>query len=82
LPLYTNSVRPVCIHRDYQAAITRAKSKIYNVKSQHIRLRHNIVRQLIENGIMSLDFVSSERNMPDPLTKPLARKLVSEHRGG
>ncbi|XP_059433884.1 receptor-like protein 42 [Corylus avellana] len=31
-----------------KAAIARAKSKIYNGKSRHIRLRHNIVRQLIE----------------------------------
>ena len=78
LPLYTNSVSPVCIHRDCQTAIARAKSKIYNGKRRHIRLRHNIVRQLIKNSIISLDFVSSERNMANPLTKPLARKLVSE----
>jgi hypothetical protein len=43
LPLYTNPVPPVCIHCDCQAAIARAKSKICNGKSRHIRLRHNIV---------------------------------------
>ena len=36
------------------------------------------MRQLIDNGVMSLDFVRSERNLADPLTKPLARRLVSE----
>jgi hypothetical protein len=36
------------------------------------------VRQLIETGVMSMDFVRSERNLTDPLTKPLARRLVSE----
>jgi hypothetical protein len=59
LPLYTNSVPPVCIHCDCQATIARAKSKIYNGKSRHIRLRHNIVRQLIESGVISMDFVRS-----------------------
>jgi hypothetical protein len=78
LPLYTNLVSPVCIHCDWQAAIACAKSKIYSGKSRHIRLRHNIVRQLIKNDMMSLDFVRLERNMVDPLIKPLARKLVSE----
>ena len=78
LPLYTNLVPPICIHCDCHATIARAKSKIYNGKSRHIRLRHNIVRQLIENGIMSLDFVRSKRNMGDPLTKPLVKKLVSK----
>ena len=43
LPLYTNPISHVCIHCDCQAAIARAKSKIYNGKSRHIRLRHNIV---------------------------------------
>jgi hypothetical protein len=43
LPLYTNPVPPVCIHCDCQTAIARAKLKIYNGKSRHIRLRHNIV---------------------------------------
>ena len=36
------------------------------------------MRQLINNGVMSLDFVRSERNLADPLTKPLARTLMSE----
>jgi hypothetical protein len=39
---------------------------------------HNIVRQLIETGVMSMDFVRLERNLTDHLTKTLARRLVSE----
>ena len=78
IPLYTNSIASICIHCDCQAAIARTKSKIYNGKSRHIQLRHNIVRQLIDNGVMSLDFVRLERNLADRLTKPLARRLVSE----
>jgi hypothetical protein len=30
--LYANLIPPVCVHCDFQAAITRAKSKIYNGK--------------------------------------------------
>ena len=78
IPLYTNSIASVCIHCDCQAAIVRAKSKIYNGKSRHIQLRHNIMRQFIDNGVMSLDFVRLKRNLANPLTKPLARRLVSE----
>ena len=35
-------------------------------------------RTLIDNDVMPLNFVRSERNLADPLTKPLARRLVSE----
>ena len=38
-----------------------------------MRLRH-----LIDIDVMSLDFVRSKSNFADPLTKPLARRLVSE----
>ena len=78
IPLYTNSIASVCIQCDCEATIAHAKSKIYNGKSRHIRLRHKIVRQLINNGVMSLDFVRSERNLANPLTKPLVKRLVSE----
>ena len=40
------------------------------------------MRQFIDNGVMSLDFVRSERNLTDPLTKPLPRTLVSESSKG
>ena len=36
IPLFTNSIASVCIHCDCQAAIARAKNKIYNGKNQHI----------------------------------------------
>ena len=77
LPIWTRPAPSVSIHCDCQAAIARAKNKIYNGKSRHIRLRHNIVRQLINNGVISLDYVKSELNLADPLTKPLSKKLVS-----
>ena len=34
------------------------------------------MRQLLETGVISLDFVRSELNLDDPPTKPLNRKLV------
>ena len=60
------------------ATIAKVKSKMFNGKNWHIRLRHNIVRQLLEIGVISLDFVRLELNLADPLTKPLNRKLVKQ----
>ena len=76
--LYPNSIASICIHCDCQATIACSKNKIYNGKSRHIRWKHNIVKQLIDNSVMSLDFVRPERNLADSLTKPLARRLMSE----
>ena len=75
MPPFTNFVVSVCFPCDCQADITRVKSKVYNGKSRHIQLR---LRQLIDNDVMSLDFVRSERNLADHLTKPPAMRLVNE----
>ena len=63
---------------DSQVAIAKAKSKIFNGKNKHICLRHNIVRLLLEIGVIFLEFVRSKLNLLDPLTKPLNKKLMEE----
>ena len=67
----------ICIHCDNQAAIFRAQNFIYNDKSRHIRRRHNIVKQLLSNGIISIDFVSSKDNLADPFIKGLSGKHIN-----
>ena len=62
---------------DSQIAIAKVKVKIFNGKNRHICLRHNIVRQLLETGVISLEFVRLKLNV-DPLTKTLNKKLVEE----
>ena len=66
----------ICIRCDSQSAIGRAQSNMYNGKSRHIRRRHNSIRQLLSNGVVSLDYVMSKDNIADPLTKGLSRVLV------
>ncbi|KAL6347190.1 hypothetical protein AAG906_012771 [Vitis piasezkii] len=68
----------VSMRCDSQCTIAKDKSKIFNGKNEHIRLRHNIVQELLEIRVISLEFVRSELNLVDPLTKPLNKKLVEE----
>jgi hypothetical protein len=37
---------------------------------------HSYVRQLLTDGVITIDFVRSVQNLADPLTKGLARDLV------
>jgi len=41
-------------------------------------LRHNLVKQLLKSGTISIDYVKSKRNLADPLTKPLGRNMILE----
>ncbi|XP_073290593.1 uncharacterized protein [Primulina huaijiensis] len=73
IPCWTSPVPAIMIHCDSQSAIARAQNSMYNGKSRHIRRRHNTVRQLISNGVISVDYIKSKNNLVDPLTKALNR---------
>ncbi|GJY10327.1 zinc finger, CCHC-type containing protein [Tanacetum coccineum] len=58
------------------ATLAKAYSQMYNEKSRHLGVRHNMIRELIINGVISIEFVRSQQNLVDHLTKGLARDLV------
>ena len=76
LPINIDVPLCVSIHCNCQSTIAKLKSKIYNEKSRHIHLGHNIIKQLLESGVVALDYVKSELNLANPLTKLLNRGLV------
>jgi hypothetical protein len=76
IPLWPKPLTAICVHCDCMSAIARAKSHIYNGKSRHIRRRHNTIKELLKNGIISIDYVKSKENIADPLTKGIPREQV------
>ncbi|GKD06816.1 hypothetical protein Tco_1181790 [Tanacetum coccineum] len=61
---------------DSDATLAKAYSQMYNGKSRHLGVRHSMIRELIMNGVISIEFVRSQQNLDDHLTKGLARDLV------
>ena len=82
IPIWPQPVPAICIHYGSQSTIGRAQSHIYNSKSRHIRGRHNVIRQLISNGIMTIEYITSKENIADSLTKGLTREQVSKSSRG
>jgi len=78
IPLGMKPNPSVSIHCDCQSTIAIAKNKTYNGKNRHIQLRHNLVSQPLRRGTISINYVKSERNLADPLTKPLGRNMILE----
>lgn len=76
IPWVTKPVSAICVYCDNMAAITRAKNQIYNGKSRHIRRRPKSIRDLLKNGVISIDYIKSNENIADPLTKGLNREQV------
>ena len=75
-PMWEKPFSPVLIHCDSTATIGRVWNKYYNGKFRSIRRKHNIVRSYINNGTINVDYISTNDNIADPLTKALAREKI------
>ncbi|GJR26706.1 hypothetical protein Tco_1102938 [Tanacetum coccineum] len=76
IPIWPKPIALISIHCDSAATLAKAYSQIYNGKSRHLGVRHSMIRELIMNGVISIEFVRSQHNLADHLTKGLARDLV------
>ncbi|GJV55694.1 zinc finger, CCHC-type containing protein [Tanacetum coccineum] len=74
--LWAKPIAPISIRCDSVATLAKAYSLMYNGKSRHLGVRHNMICELITNGVVSLDFVRSQQNLANHLMKGLARDLV------
>ena len=82
ISLGMQSTPSVSVHCDCQAAISIIKNKAFNGKNKHICLRHEVVKHMLKDRIIFIDYVKSEVNLVYLLTKPLGRKLILETSSG
>ncbi|GJS42649.1 zinc finger, CCHC-type containing protein [Tanacetum coccineum] len=76
ISLWSKPITLIFICCDSAATLAKAYSQMYNGKSRHLGFKHSMIRELIMNGVVSIEFVRSQQNLADHLTKGLARYLV------
>nr|GEV15859.1 zinc finger, CCHC-type [Tanacetum cinerariifolium] len=54
-----------------------AYSQMYNGKSRHLGVKHSMIRELITNGVVSIEFVRCQRNFADHLMKGVITGKIS-----
>jgi len=76
MPLWGRQPTAVSLHCDSQIGIGVTHNSVCNRKKRYIRIKHSVVKQLLKHGIISLEYVRSEKILADPLTKGLTRRVV------
>jgi len=61
------------LHGDNQGSIHLANRPAIHSRTKHIDIRHHLIRELIERGIVKLDYVPTADQKADVLTKALPR---------
>lgn len=63
---------PLRMFSDNKSAIAIAKNDAHHSRTKHIDIRHHFVRDEIQAGNILLQWISTEQQLADILTKPLA----------
>nr|GEZ01563.1 hypothetical protein [Tanacetum cinerariifolium] len=69
IPIWVKPMAPISIFCDSAAILAKAYSQMYNGKSKHLGVRHSMIRELIANEVVFIEFVRSQQNLVDHLTK-------------
>ena len=61
----------MCVFRDNTSAINLSKNPVQHSKSKHFEIRYHFVRDLVEEKIVYLEFITTDNHKADIFTKPL-----------
>ena len=70
---------PVIVRVDNNAAIFMSKNVTTTSRTKHVDVRTKFVRELQQDGVISIVFVRSKDNISDILTKNLGSGLHNKH---
>jgi hypothetical protein len=62
---------PMTVHEDNLGTIDVLSNAVNNGRTKHIDVRHFWVRELVNDGIIRMQHIDTDKNVADFLTKPL-----------
>ena len=68
------------IYCDNTSAINLSKNTTHHARTKHIDIRHHFLRDNISNEVITLDYINSENQIADILTKPLNESIFTKLR--
>jgi hypothetical protein len=64
---------PTVIHSDSQGSIALSRNPEHHARSKHIDIRHHFIREQVDAGTVTLQYLPTDDMAADILTKPLGR---------
>ena len=62
------------IYCDNTSAINISKNHVQHSRTKHIKIQHHFIRELVEDGTLTLEFIHTDDQKADLFTKPFDRK--------
>jgi hypothetical protein len=71
--LFGQEMPPTVIHCDNQSCIKLSKNPVFHDRSKHIEIKYHFIRDWVQRGAVQLQYVSTDDQVADILTKALPR---------
>jgi hypothetical protein len=71
--LFDLELEVTSIFCDNQSCIKLSKNPVFHDKSKHVKIKYHYIRNLVQKGVMKLQYISTDEQIVDVLTKPLSR---------
>jgi hypothetical protein len=69
----TERAAPTAIDADNQGAIKLASNPIAHARHKHTSLKFHFVRELVRRNLIRFEWISTDKNIADIMTKPLSK---------
>jgi len=69
--LNINLKQPITIFEDNQGSISIANNPSCHKRSKHIGIKYHFSREQVENKLIRLEYISTDHQLADILSKPL-----------
>jgi hypothetical protein len=71
--LFDLELEATCIWCDNQSCVKLSENLSVHDKSKHIEIRYHYIRDMVQKGAVKLQYVATDEQIADVLTKPLSR---------
>ena len=79
--LFGSHLDPTVIHCDNQSCIKLLVNHVFHDRSKHIDIQYHHIRDCVQRKIMLLQYIPTEDQDADILTKMLTKRKFEYHRG-
>jgi hypothetical protein len=66
-------LRPTLIYCDNQSCIKLSQNPVFHDRAKHMEIRYQFIRDYVQRGAVELQYISTEVQVVDILTKALDR---------
>ena len=71
--IFDSELEPTVIHCDNQSCIKLSENPVFHDRSKHIEIKYHFIRDVVQRGAVKLQYIRTDEQITDILTKPLSR---------